>query len=77
MHLWCNKKIVFYCDNMSVNSGKSFDPDAVDGLQRLFLLSVINNCEFKAVHLSYGDNFVVDAISRAHVNSFRGKLCIC
>ena len=76
-HLWRNQKIVFLCDNMScvacVNSGKSSDPDTVDCLQRLFWLSVINNCEFKAEHLSTKENYLADAISRAHDKAFYVK----
>lgn len=76
-HLWQNQRIVFLCDNMGcvscVNSGKSSDADTVDCLQRLFWISVIYNCEFKAVHLSTKENYLADAISRAHDRAFYVK----
>ena len=75
--LWSNQRVMFYCDNLGcvtcVNSGKATDPEAVDCLQRLFWLSVLYNCEFKATHLTTKQNVLADAISRAHIDVFQRK----
>ena len=75
-----NQKIIFYCDNvrcdMCINSGKDSDPNAVDSHQRLFWLSVLYNCNFKAVYLSSEQNFLLDALSMAHTPAFKQKAIV-
>ena len=62
---------------MCINSSKASGPDAVDCLQRLCRLSVLYNCEFKAIHMSSKPNFLADALNRAHTPLSNRNLQCC
>lgn len=69
-HLWSNKTIYVYTDNMvavsAFNKGWCRDSVAMDSLRRVFWLSATYNFRLKAIYYPGQYNCVADAISRLH-----------
>lgn len=72
LYLWAphlkTKKILFNIDNMAlvsvVNKRTSKDKLVMKLLRTLVLLTMLNDIQFKAIHLSSSKNSIADAISR-------------
>lgn len=72
LYLWAphlkTKRILFNIDNMSlmsvVNKRTSKDKLVMKLLRPLVLLTMLNDVQFKAIHLSSSENSIADAISR-------------
>ena len=67
-HLWSNKHIIVYTDNMTtkyiLNSGTSRNKKSMEWLRELFWLSAINNFHLTARHIKGTDNVLSDRLSR-------------
>lgn len=70
-----NKKILFNIDNMAlvsvINKRTSKDKMVMKLLRPLVLVTMLNNVQFKGVHLSSCDNAIADAISRFQLQRFQ------
>lgn len=79
MFLWAahfkNKKILFHIDNMAlvsiVNKRSSKDKFIMTLIRPFVLPTMVNNIQFKAVHIEGARNEVADAISRFQMSRFR------
>ena len=67
-HLWSNKKICIYCDNVTavsaINKGYSKETLANESLRRVFWWSVMFNFRLKAIYYPGCRNKIADAVSR-------------
>jgi hypothetical protein len=67
-HLWTNKHIVVYTDNMTtkyvINSGTSRNKQAMQWLRELFWLSATNNFQLTSRFIKGKDNVLSDRLSR-------------
>lgn len=74
-HLLTNKRVVFHTDNkalVSILNKKSSKSKRVMGLIRPFVLhTMLNNMQFKAVHIEGRFNSISDSISRKQWQRFR------
>ena len=65
------KRIVVYCDNLSVcqilNTGRSMSERLQEGLREVSYLTAVNECEVKTYHLSSNENRLADSLSRWHL----------
>ena len=70
-----NKRIVFYCDNESVdsivNSKRSRIPRVMDLVRHLTLLTLRHNFYPRAKHIEGKKNEIADALSRFQMDRFR------
>ena len=70
-----NKKILFFCDNLSVvsivNNQTSPDNNLMELVRHLVLTCLKNNIVFRAKHIPGVQNKISDAISRWQMDKFR------
>lgn len=79
LYLWAcdlrNKKIVFRIDNSAlvsaVNKQTSKDKQIMKLIRSLVLLTMLNNIQFRAIHIDGACNVIADAISRFQMQRFR------
>lgn len=71
---WCNKRIIFFCDNQVVvdviNTKRSKSPRMMDLVRNLTLTTLHNNTYIKAEHIPGKLNSVADALSRFQMQRF-------
>jgi len=69
-HLWTNKSVVVFTDNMTtkciINKGSSRNKILMTRLRELFWLSAIHNFDIKAKFISGRNNIIADSASRLH-----------
>ena len=69
-HLWTNKSVVVFTDNMTtkciINKGSSRNKILMTRLRELFWLSAIHNFDIKAKFISGRNNVIADSASRLH-----------
>lgn len=69
-----NKRVLFYCDNISVvhiiQNGTSRVPEMMDLVRALFFICERNNIECACTHITTTDNNVADALSRLQFTRF-------
>lgn len=68
-HLWSNKKVIVYTDNMQclsyINKGTCKDsPPLMDYIRELSLIAAINNFQMVAHHIKGEQNVIADCLSR-------------
>ena len=70
-HTWCNKNILFICDNMAVvhclNNQTSKDPVMMNLIRIIVLKALELNFCFKSKHISTTNNSVCDKLSRFQI----------
>lgn len=77
--LWADKlkskKILFHIDNLSLvnilSKRTSKDKQIMKLVRRLVLITMLNNIQFKPIHICTKNNSVADAISRFQMSRFR------
>ncbi len=73
-HLWPNKRILFYCDNMAVvhlwRSGLSKAPFLMHLVRALFFVAAKHNFHVSITHIAGVNNSIADALSRFHMQKF-------
>ena len=69
-HLWTNKSVVVFIDNMTtkciINKGSSRNKILLTRLRELFWLSAIHNFDIKAKFISSRNIVIADSASRLH-----------
>ena len=76
LRLWAttfkNLRVQIYCDNQAsvsiINTGRTRDPNMLRVVREIAYISVTNNFQLRAVHLSSDCNRVADILSRAPAN---------
>ena len=72
---WRKKKIMFVCDNQSVNAilrkGRSRCPHIMKLMRTLTWLALINNFHFTSAYIESHNNLCADLLSRLQVEKFR------
>lgn len=73
-HLWKQKKILFYCDNLPIvqawEGRRSKQPRVMSLLRKLFLTAARNNFTITMRHLPGKTNEIADALSRNQLDRF-------
>ena len=73
-HLWPNKRILFYCDNMAIvqlwRSGLSKSPVLMHLVRALFFVAAKHNFHVSITHIAGVDNSIADALSRFLMQKF-------
>lgn len=71
---WANKRILFYCDNLStvniISKGRSKVPSIMKLMRRLTFLSCVHNFVIHAKHIPGVENDIADSISRFQMDKF-------